>query len=474
MWGGKGGVAVSTLTSKKAAWRRTARRAGFRPTTRQAWHSALSSVRAPNRTWKLFSPPRSGSPVTRPAMAERTGRRQFSSPTVAVRRFLYGRYPRTYTRFTSSLSPTRYRCRDESRHGTHECVRHMLPEQRAGMHQEVLRDRPQRKRRKEGQRRDDEYGPREQNHEQNAVRRHGPGGHWHAFLAGQVPSQSQRRNNHQKASDQHFQPQRQIEPWSVGVQPGHGAPIRPDSARVGVKNLAQSVGTAVAQVGNRRARRVPIGMRRKVDQKSGAGDDQVGRGRHYQRQHHHLDIFGFDALAQVFRRAADHQSRDEDGYQHHQDHRENARSRAAKNPLAGLEVQHLNQFGQRRETIVGAVPRAVAGGGADHREQRGARDSKTDFLALHVAAIYPQAIKRGIALLLAGRGDQAAAGEEQEHDGKKGPALPAIVHRLPERVSEGRRNGQDQEHLQQVRDRRSILKRVRRVGVEEAAAIRAE
>ena len=34
-----------------------------------------------------------------------------------------------------------------------------------------------------------------------------------------------------------------------------------------------------------------------MDQKTGAGDEQVGRGRHHQGQHHHLDIFGRDALA---------------------------------------------------------------------------------------------------------------------------------------------------------------------------------
>jgi len=51
----------------------------------------------------------------------------------------------------------------------------------------------------------------------------------------------------------------------VGVQTGHGAPIRPHSTCVGVENLAQPVRTGVAQIGHRVDWRVPIGVRPKVE-----------------------------------------------------------------------------------------------------------------------------------------------------------------------------------------------------------------
>ena len=54
------------------------------------------------------------------------------------------------------------------------------------------------------------------------------------------------------------------------------------------------------------------------------------------------------------------------------------------------------------------------------------------------------------------------------------PALPRVLDHVAERVGEAGAEHEDQQHLHEVRERRRALERVRRVGVEEAAAVGAE
>ena len=86
----------------------------------------------------------------------------------------------------------------------------------------------------------------------------------------------------------------------------------------------------------------------------------------------------------------------------------------------------------------------------------------------------PRPCKRWVTPPLAGRGNRSAAHEKNEHNGEQGPTLAVVPHDLAERVGEGGRYGQNEEHLQKVHGRRRVLEGMRGVGVEEAAAVRAE
>ena len=73
------------------------------------------------------------------------------------------------------------------------------------------------------------------------------------------------------------------------------------------------------------------------------------------------------------------------------------------------------------------------------------------------------------------RVDRRHADREQDrHRGQEHPPLPGVARELPDHVRKARGNQQDREDLQQVGERRGVLERMRRVGVEEAAAVGAE
>ena len=67
-----------------------------------------------------------------------------------------------------------------------------------------------------------------------------------------------------------------------------------------------------------------------------------------------------------------------------------------------------------------------------------------------------------------------AADEDDDHRREHRPALAGVADHLAEGVAERRRDHEDRQHLEEVRERRRVLERVRRVDVEEAAAVRAE
>ena len=79
-----------------------------------------------------------------------------------------------------------------------------------------------------------------------------------------------------------------------------------------------------------------------------------------------------------------------------------------------------------------------------------------------------------IALLLAVLDHQQQRHEQDRHRGEHRPALARVPDHAAEGVGERRRDEQDRQHLQQVRQRGRILVRVGGVGVEEAAAVGAE
>ncbi len=96
--------------------------------------------------------------------------------------------------------------------------------------------------------------------------------------------------------------------------------------------------------------------------------------------------FGFELLAEIFRRAPDHQSGHEHGDDDEEQHAVKAGTDAAENDLAQLDVEHGNHPAQRHEAVVPGVDGAAGGVGRDCGEERGVGDAEADFLAFHIAA----------------------------------------------------------------------------------------
>ena len=89
-----------------------------------------------------------------------------------------------------------------------------------------------------------------------------------------------------------------------------------------------------------------------------------------------LHFPGFDLLAEIFRRAADHQTCDEHCDDGEHEHAVKARTGAARQHFAELDHQQRNESAQRRERIVHRVDSAARQAGGDggvKRRHRGAK-----------------------------------------------------------------------------------------------------
>ena len=192
------------------------------------------------------------------------------------------------------------------------------------------------------------------------------------------------------------------------------------------------------------------------------------------RQHRHLDFLRLDLLADIFRRAADHEAGDEDGDDDEDQHAVEAGADAADDDLAELHVDQRDHAAKRREAIVHGIDGAAGGSRGDHREQSRQRHAEAHLLAFHVRRIEPEACELRIAGCLGPIGDEDACDEDNAHGGEDGPALTLIADHAAEHIGERGADGEDRHDLEQIGERRRILERVRRVGVEEAAAIGAE
>ena len=155
---------------------------------------------------------------------------------------------------------------------------------------------------------------------------------------------------------------------------------------------------------------------------------------------------------------------------------------AAEDDFAGLDVEERHQTAERREAVVHGVHGAAAGSRGDDRKQNRLHDAEANFFPFHVAARLRVGCDRldalggenGIATLL---GPVRREHADQKHDGhrsKERPSLPPILHHHAERVGEGGGNEEDEDDLKERGERSRVLERMRRVGVEETAAVRAE
>ena len=175
-------------------------------------------------------------------------------------------------------------------------------------------------------------------------------------------------------------------------------------------------------------------------------------------------------------RAADHQAGDEHGEHDEDQHAVEARADAAEDDLAGLDVEERHEAAERRERVVHRVDRAARGVGRDRGEERGIEDAEAHLLALHVAVGGGDAefLVDGIAGGLGLPAHEHAGDEHRKHRAPHRPAVALVFHHAAEVIGERARDREDREHLEKVGERRGILERMRGVGVDVAAAVRAE
>ena len=123
-----------------------------------------------------------------------------------------------------------------------------------------------------------------------------------------------------------------------------------------------------------------------------------------------------------------------------------------------------------------AVDRA-AGGIRGHRgKEGGIKDAEAHFLAFHIAAglIDPQGRQPRVAVGLRPPADQHPHQEEQKHGGPHRPAVFLVPHHAAQVIGQAGGNQEDGEHLEEIRQRRRVLKGMGGIGVEEAAAVGAQ
>ena len=209
------------------------------------------------------------------------------------------------------------------------------------------------------------------------------------------------------------------------------------------------------------------------------GKAQDHQGRDQQGQHRHHDLLAFDLLAQVLRRPPHHQPGDEDRDDGEHDHAVQPCADPSKDDLTERDVGDQHQPSQRRIAIVEAHDGARRGGRRGHFLERRDGDAVPHLLPLHVAArlgsadllVRADAGQDGIAGLLGGNDDRQADHEQDGRDNPQHPALARIAHPLAEHVEQARTQRNLTQDDQHGREGVGVLEGMRRVDVEEAAAV---
>src|SRR5580658_2503555 len=225
----------------------------------------------------------------------------------------------------------------------------MASENPSGMHQQVLEDRPQAERREKCKRADDQNHGDQQEREQRRGNREGAHRFRHDFLARQISGDCQHRNHHEEAAEKHVERAADVVPGRVPVQPGEGRAVIAGHRGVGVQNLRQAVRTGI---GN--------GRSAEGRDDGDAGKHEYDHAKDQHRQHGHLHVVGFDFLAEILRRAANHQARDENGDDDEDDNSVHTRADSAEDHFTDHDVDQRDHAAERRKRVVHAVDRATA------------------------------------------------------------------------------------------------------------------
>ena len=124
--------------------------------------------------------------------------------------------------------------------------------------------------------------------------------------------------------------------------------------------------------------------------------------------------------------------------------------------------------------VVHRVDRAAGGGRGDHGEQRGGGDAEAHLLALHVAAGETERGQGRVAARFRPVGHDDAGKEQHAHGGEDRPALALVADHAAEHLVSAAPIAKIEIICTKFDERGRVLERMRRVGVEEAAAVGAE
>ena len=165
----------------------------------------------------------------------------------------------------------------------------------------------------------------------------------------------------------------------VAGEAGEGRAVVAGLRGVEIEHLAEAVRAGIACCDRPNGSTTATAVKPSIDQRQ----DQDG-------EHRHLDLLRLDLLAEIFRRAADHQAGDEHRDDDEQQHAVEAGADAAEDDLAELHVDQRDHAAERREAVVHGVDGAVRGRGGRHRPQARIGDAEADLLAFHVGRIEPE------------------------------------------------------------------------------------
>src|SRR5271157_52449 len=125
-----------------------------------------------------------------------------------------------------------------------DCLEHHALE-----HQEMLQDGPEGQRGEEVQPRENDDRNDEQDHEGRRVRGKGADARRDGRLGAQAPGDGEHRYDDDESADQHRDGERHVVEDRVDCQARESAPVVPDSRRIRVQDLRQSVRALVVQSG---------------------------------------------------------------------------------------------------------------------------------------------------------------------------------------------------------------------------------
>src|SRR5882672_8643935 len=174
-------------------------------------------------------------------------------------------------------------------------------EQGVGVASEVLDDRAERERREEGEAADDQDDADDEADEQAARRWQSPGRRRNRFLGCQRSRQRHRRHDHEEAAEEHRTGPCEIVEEGVACEATERRAVVAGLRGEGIEHLGEAVRTGV---GHRRHCRRHYNSYR--------GPTEIEQRQYEHGQHRHLDFPRLDFLADIFRRAANHQTRHED------------------------------------------------------------------------------------------------------------------------------------------------------------------
>ncbi len=194
-----------------------------------------------------------------------------------------------------------------------------------------------------------------------------------------------------------------------------------------------------------------------------------------EREARELHLLGLDLLAQELGRAADHHAGHEHRDDHEDQHVDEADAHAAED-VVEPHADQRHQASERRERVVHRVDRPIRRHRRRDRPERREAGAEADLLAFHRAGRLVHAHGRdgGIASGFLGDAEHDHRQVDGEHGREDHDRQPPARQHVTQHDHHGHRDDGDRPGLDEVRERRRVLVRVRRVRAEIAAAVRAQ